>query len=38
MAGVISAEFSGDIAEAVESVVGQRVTGVLVPPRRKLRR
>ena len=38
MAGVISAEFSGDIAEAIESIVGQRVTGVLVLPPRTLRR
>ena len=38
MAGIISAEFSGDIAEAIESIVGQRVTGVLVLPRRTSRR
>jgi hypothetical protein len=38
MAGVISAEFSGDIAEAIESILGQRVTGVLVLPHRTSRR
>ena len=38
MAGVISAEFSGEIAEAIESIVGQRVTGVLVLPHRTSRR
>jgi hypothetical protein len=32
MAGVISAEFSGEIAVAVESIVGERVTAVLVLP------
>jgi len=32
MAGVIRAEFSRHIAEAVENVVGQAVTGVLVLP------
>lgn len=34
MAGIISAEFSGEIAVAVGSIVGQPVTGVLVlqPP------
>jgi hypothetical protein len=34
MAAIISAEFSGDIAEAVGSIVGQSVAGVLVlqPP------
>ena len=34
MAGIISTEFSGDVAAAVESIVGQRVTGVLILPRR----
>jgi hypothetical protein len=38
MAGVISAEFSGDIAEAIESIVGQPVAGVLVLPHRTSRR
>jgi hypothetical protein len=38
MAGVIGAEFSDDVAEAVTSVVGQRVTGVLVLPHRPPRR
>ena len=32
MAGVIRAEFSGDVAEAIESIVGERVTGLLVLP------
>jgi hypothetical protein len=34
MAGIISAEFSGEIAVAVESIVGERVTAaqVLPPP------
>ncbi|MCP3384096.1 hypothetical protein NLM31_27380 [Bradyrhizobium sp. CCGUVB4N] len=38
MAGVISAEFSGEIAVAVESIVGERVTAVLVLPPPTLRR
>ena len=38
MAGVISAEYATQIANAVESVVGQPATMVLVLPCRKLRR
>lgn len=38
MAGVISAEFSAHIADALNNVVGQQVTTVLVLPCRKLRR
>lgn len=37
MAGIIGAEYSPDIAEAIEGVVGQRVTSVLVLPCRKSR-
>ncbi|MCP3445182.1 hypothetical protein [Bradyrhizobium sp. CCGUVB14] len=32
MAGVISAEFSSELAVVVESITGERVTGVLVLP------
>ena len=38
MAGVIGAKYSALIAEAINNVIGQRVTSVLVLPCRKSRR